>query len=63
MAKFIVHLESDTIVPMDECLLLDFENVPDRVMDDFTGDDYFDDLIALKVARVYGKPLVQMGGE
>lgn len=60
MAKFIVHVGTDTIVAVDECLLLDIDDIPDSLLADLTGDEYFDDNVVIKLANQYGTPLVEM---
>ena len=60
MAKFIVHLESGTIVPVDDCLLLDADDIPESVYAEFTGEPYWDDSVVLQIADTIGVPLVEM---
>lgn len=60
MGKFIVHLDSDTIVPVDDCLLLNIDDIPDNLLADLTGDEYFDDGVVIKLAKQYGIPLTEM---
>jgi len=60
MAKFIVHLGTDTIVAVDECLLLDIDDVPDDLLAELSGDEYFDDNVVIKLANQYGTPLTEM---
>ena len=60
MAKFIVHLESGTIVSVDECLMIDSEDIPEAVYSQLTGDPYWDDSVVLQIADTIGVPLVEM---
>jgi hypothetical protein len=60
MSKFIIHLESGTIMPAEECLVFDSDDLPESVYRELTGEPYWDDQVILRVAPSLSTPLVEM---
>ena len=57
MAKFIVHLGTETIIDASECVILDMDDLDDHDEARITGDDYFDDGVVCELAERLGRPV------
>lgn len=58
MGKYIVNIESGQVFHIDDCLVIDSDNLPPRILEKLTGEPYFDDEIICKAAERYGTTLV-----
>lgn len=57
MAKFIVHLGTETIIDASECVIIDMDDLDDHDEARITGDDYFDDGVVCELAERLGRPV------